>query len=76
MTKKVFNHQAKFLREAREKANAGKGYSQTEVAELIGYKNGQFVSNVERDIYLCSIDVLRNMVNTYAFYNRVALTGL
>ena len=30
-----------------------KGYSQSELSQLLGYKNGQFISNVERS--LCNI---------------------
>ena len=30
-----------------------KGYSQSELSHLLGYKNGQFISNVERA--LCNI---------------------
>ena len=30
-----------------------KGYSQSELSNLLGYKNGQFISNVERS--LCNI---------------------
>lgn len=35
---------AALLREARKRKN----YSQAEVSFLLGYKNGQFISNVER----------------------------
>ncbi len=30
-----------------------KGYSQSELSQLLGYKNGQFISNVERA--LCNV---------------------
>lgn len=33
--------------------NHPKGYSQSELSHLLGYKNGQFISNVERA--LCNI---------------------
>ena len=39
-----FNTIAKKITEARER----KGYTQAELARFIGYKNGQFISNVER----------------------------
>lgn len=35
-----------------------KGYSQTELSNLLGYKNGQFISNIERG--LCSVP-LKNL---------------
>lgn len=35
--------------------NHSKRYSQTELSAFLGYKNGQFISNVERGI--CSIPV-------------------
>ncbi len=51
MKKKVFTNIAKLVKEARLK----KGLSQTELSSLLGYKNGQFISNVERG--LCSVPV-------------------
>ncbi len=36
-----------------KRMNHTKGYSQSELSHLLGYKNGQFISNVERA--LCSI---------------------
>lgn len=36
-----------------KRLNHPKAYSQSELSELLGYKNGQFISNVERG--LCSI---------------------
>lgn len=46
-----FKHVADLVRNAR--LNHPKRYSQNEVSSLLGYKNGQFVSNVERG--LCSV---------------------
>lgn len=46
---KSFNHIAKLLKESR----LAKGMSQNELAKAVGFKNGQFVSNIERGI--CSI---------------------
>lgn len=46
-----FKHVADLVRSAR--LNHPKRYSQNEVSTLLGYKNGQFVSNVERG--LCSV---------------------
>ena len=46
-----FNNIAKLI---KEKRNAHpKNYSQSELSKQLGYKNGQFISNVERG--LCSI---------------------
>ena len=36
-----------------KRMNHPKGYSQSELSHLLGYKNGQFISNVERA--LCNI---------------------
>lgn len=46
-----FNHIATLIRTSR--LNHPKGYSQSELSNLLGYKNGQFISNVERA--LCNI---------------------
>src|SRR3989338_3649248 len=48
---RCFEHIAKLIRTKR--INHAKGYSQSELSNLLGYKNGQFISNVERA--LCSI---------------------
>lgn len=46
-----FDHIAKLIREKR--MGHPKAYSQSELSQLLGYKNGQFISNVERA--LCNI---------------------
>lgn len=46
-----FENIAKLIRTKR--VNHPKGYSQSELSHLLGYKNGQFISNVERA--LCNI---------------------
>ncbi len=46
-----FEHIAKLIRTKR--VNHPKGYSQSELSNMLGYKNGQFISNVERA--LCNI---------------------
>ena len=48
---RCFENIAKLIRTKR--INHTKGYSQSELSNLLGYKNGQFISNVERA--LCSI---------------------
>lgn len=48
---RCFEHIAKLIRTKR--INHSKGYSQSELSHLLGYKNGQFISNVERA--LCNI---------------------
>ncbi|OUR97194.1 hypothetical protein A9Q84_12775 [Halobacteriovorax marinus] len=48
---RCFEHIAKLIRTKR--INHTKGYSQSELSNLLGYKNGQFISNVERA--LCNI---------------------
>src|SRR5210317_2601560 len=48
---RCFENIAKLVRTRR--INHPKGYSQSELSHLLGYKNGQFISNVERA--LCNI---------------------
>lgn len=50
---RYFGHIAKLVREARLKHP--ERYSQTELSSELGYKNGQFISNIERG--LCSVPV-------------------
>ena len=49
--KRCFRHIAKLIRERR--VNHPKNYSQSELSQMLGYKNGQFISNVERA--LCNV---------------------
>ena len=46
-----FTHIAQLIKTKR--VQHPKGYSQSELSHLLGYKNGQFISNVERA--LCNI---------------------
>lgn len=46
-----FKHIAKLIRTKR--INHPKNYSQSELSQMLGYKNGQFISNVERG--LCNV---------------------
>lgn len=46
-----FQNIAKLIRQKRQ--NHPQGYSQSELSQKLGYKNGQFISNVERG--LCNI---------------------
>ncbi len=48
---RCFENIAKLIRTKR--LSHEKGYSQSELSHLLGYKNGQFISNVERA--LCNI---------------------
>lgn len=48
---RCFKHIATLIRTKR--IQHPKGYSQSELSHLLGYKNGQFISNVERA--LCNI---------------------
>ncbi len=48
---RCFENIAKLIRHKR--VNHPKSYSQSELSHLLGYKNGQFISNVERA--LCNI---------------------
>ena len=49
--KRCFSHIAKLIRERR--VSHPKNYSQSELSQMLGYKNGQFISNVERA--LCNV---------------------
>lgn len=49
----------KRIAEVVSTARQNKGISQEELAKVIGYKNGQFISNIERG--LCSIPAERVM---------------
>jgi transcriptional regulator with XRE-family HTH domain len=46
-----FKHIANLIRTKR--INHAKSYSQADLSSILGYKNGQFISNVERG--LCSV---------------------
>lgn len=46
-----FDHVAKLVKQKR--LSHTKSYSQSELSQLLGYKNGQFISNVERG--LCNV---------------------
>lgn len=48
---RCFQNIAKLIRTKR--LSHAKGYSQSELSNILGYKNGQFISNVERA--LCNI---------------------
>lgn len=48
---RCFENIAKLIRDKR--TSHPKGYSQSELSQLLGYKNGQFISNVERA--LCNV---------------------
>ena len=48
---RCFKNIAQLIREKR--MNHPKSYSQSELSHLLGYKNGQFISNVERA--LCNV---------------------
>ncbi len=48
---RCFKNIAKLIRNKR--LHHPKGYSQSELSNMLGYKNGQFISNVERA--LCNI---------------------
>jgi hypothetical protein len=51
LSMRSFEHIAKLIKNKR--INHPKGYSQSELSNLLGYKNGQFISNVERA--LCNV---------------------
>ena len=51
LTMRSFENIAKLIRHKR--MSHPKAYSQSDLSKMLGYKNGQFISNVERS--LCSI---------------------
>ncbi len=53
---RCFENIAKLIRTKR--INHPKGYSQSELSHLLGYKNGQFISNVERALYNIPLKML------------------
>ncbi len=44
-----------------KRMNHPKGYSQSELSHLLGYKNGQFISNVERALCNIPLKMLRKV---------------
>lgn len=54
-----FSHIAKLIKEKR--TAHPKGYSQSELSHLLGYKNGQFISNVERALCNIPLKMLRRV---------------
>ena len=54
-----FKHIALLIRTKR--MNHPKGYSQSELSHLLGYKNGQFISNVERALCNIPLKMLRKV---------------
>ena len=55
---KTFNNVAKLIKEKR-KAHPEK-LSQSDLSNLLGYKNGQFISNVERGLCCIPLKMLKN----------------
>lgn len=54
-----FQHIARLIKDRRLAHH--KGYSQAELSELLGYKNGQFISNVERGICAIPLKTLKKV---------------
>ncbi len=54
-----FKHIAKLIKDKR--IHHPKGYSQAELSEILGYKNGQFISNVERALCNIPLKMLRKI---------------
>ena len=59
MGMRCFENIAKLIRLKR--VNHAKGYSQSELSHLLGYKNGQFISNVERALCNIPLKMLRRV---------------
>ncbi len=56
---RCFKNIAQLIRTKR--MNHPKGYSQSELSHLLGYKNGQFISNVERALCNIPLKMLRRV---------------
>jgi transcriptional regulator with XRE-family HTH domain len=56
---RCFKNIAQLIRTRR--MNHPKGYSQSELSHLLGYKNGQFISNVERALCNIPLKMLRKV---------------
>lgn len=54
-----FKEMAKLIKEARESQKPA--ISQSELSRLLGYKNGQFISNVERGLCNIPLKMLNNV---------------
>lgn len=58
---RCFENIAKLVRTKR--LSHAKGYSQSELSGLLGYKNGQFISNVERALCNIPLKMLTKVAN-------------
>lgn len=58
---RCFFNIAKLIRTKR--LSHSKGYSQAELSHLLGYKNGQFISNVERSLCSIPLKMLRRVAD-------------
>lgn len=58
---RCFDHIAQLIRTRR--INHPRQYSQTELSELLGYKSGQFISNVERAVCNIPLKMLGRVAN-------------
>ncbi|OFZ22482.1 MAG: hypothetical protein A2202_06760 [Bdellovibrionales bacterium RIFOXYA1_FULL_36_14] len=56
---RCFENIAKLIKDKR--LGHPKGYSQSELSNLLGYKNGQFISNVERALCNVPLKMLRRV---------------
>jgi len=54
-----FNHIAKLIRTKR--IGHPKNYSQSDLSLMLGYKNGQFISNVERGLCNVPLKMMRKI---------------
>ena len=77
---RCFQNIAKLIRQKR--LTHPKGYSQSELSHLLGYKNGQFISNVERALCNIPLKMLKRKLNqadliqTYIRYSRYLHTSV
>lgn len=69
-----FDNIARLIRDSR--LNHPKGYSQSELSNLLGYKNGQFISNVERGLCNVPLKMLAKVSNILNIEPEVLKTAI
>lgn len=69
-----FNNIAKLVRASR--LNHPKKFSQSELSKILGYKNGQFISNVERGLCSMPKKILRKLSETLDVDKEVLITAV
>lgn len=69
---KNFKHIAEFVKTRREEV----GLSQTELSQSIGYKHGQFISNIERGMCSLPAPKIRSLAISLKTTNRPIIDAM